>query len=204
MNVRLVLCDFARTITRGDVLDRISALKGNRGISRQIDREYRSGNIDGIEALQKRFELIKGLSIEEIEKEVLSKIRLKKGARKFFNYTVKAGIRTVVLSGNMNFVLRYFQNKLKFTEFYGSSVRTDNGRVGAFEPSADNKNKVAERLVSEGGYSENEIVAIGDSVADMGFLRLAKYRFLMRSKPCNADAILVDSFDDVIKYIEHI
>ena len=199
-----MLCDFDRTITKGDVLDRISALTGSCGASRLIDREYRNGMIDGIEALQKRFALIKGLSVEEIERDVLSGIRLNKGARKFFDFTEKVGVRSVVLSGNMNFVLHYFQNKLNFTEYYGSCVRTDNGIVGEFVPSEDNKNMVAEQLVAKGGYRTDEIVAIGDSIADMGFLRLAKYRFLMNSKPFGVDAIFVNSFDEIRKYIEQL
>lgn len=201
MKIRLILCDFDCTVTENDTLDILAKIMNKDAESRRINFDYQNGKIDGTTAIKNRFELIKGLALSKIESAVIPEIELKKGAKEFFLYAKQMQIRSAIISGNMEFLLASFQKVLEFDEYYCSKVSVDNGRVGTFI-SMEPKSTVAKKIIETGNYFEDEILAIGDSQTDMDFMKYAKHRFVFGNATSTVDAIEVESFDEIKRYMD--
>lgn len=183
MKIKLILCDFDGTITKDDVLDRICALNGKEKESREINALFQAGKKNGVEALKERFALLEGLSVEEIRRSVLSETILTEGAEDLFAYANENGIETLVLSGNAQFVLEYFEKKLGFSAFSGSVLPVVDDRIKRVrERFFEDKATVAEAYIRTRGFKKEEIVAVGDSIADEEIFALSGMSFLINKK----------------------
>ena len=204
MKVKLVLCDFDGTITQADVLDMICDLVGKQDISQRINSRFAAGEKDGKEALIERFSLLEGLECSKID-SVLDRVPLTNGAEAFFEYTQKHRIKTLVLSGNADFVLKYFKSKLHFSDFSGSTLCIRHGKIQPWDPNrckCVDKQTAAATYIKKLGLKKEEIMAIGDSVADEMLFALAGVSFLINQKSQMPADYVVSSFYEIISYLE--
>lgn len=198
MSIKLILCDFDGTVTQGDVLDEICAISGKLDESRKINEQFISGNLDGLSALKQRFRLIKGIDKTQIENSILPNVKLNNGAETFFNYARKKNIPAFLLSGNAEFVLEYFCKKLHITFFSGSTLSIDNGKIGDFI-TYQNKFSVAENYIKKHNLIGDEIVAIGNSIADAQLFEMSAHPFIINKKEdFNTNAVSVNSFTEIM------
>lgn len=183
MNVKLILCDFDGTITQTDVLDAMCAVVGREQESRAINTLFQEGREDGKRALIRRFSLLEGVALERL-RPVLDRVPLTKGAVELFRYAREQGIHVLVLSGNAQFVLEHFSEKLHFTKVAGSRIPVKDGVIGAWDDGCACVDKVTEarNYIRQLGVTAEQIVAIGDSVADREIFDLAGTSFLVNKK----------------------
>jgi phosphoserine phosphatase len=203
MKVKLILCDFDGTITQTDVLDRMCAVAGRENESREINARYQQGLEDGAQALIRRFSLLEGLSLDRLM-PVLQTVELTKGARELFGYAHEQGIRVLVLSGNARFVLEYFGEMLHFSSVAGSRVLIKDGIIQPWDEeqcACVDKLSEARRYIRQLGLNKEEIVAIGDSIADEGIFALAGISFLINRKGNIRADVEIEDLADVIPYL---
>lgn len=204
MSIKLVLCDFDGTITTKDVLDQICMLTNDAEKSVLINEAFINGRIDGKTALVSRFKLVEGLRVADIEEHVLSKIRFSTGVKSFFKFALANNIKTVILSGNAEFVLDYFKKELGFSEIHGSKINIVDGVIGKWNEECQciDKNKVAEEVISTMGVEKSEIISIGDAPSDIPIFNLTGQAFVINKKgDFESKAININSFYDIIDLI---
>lgn len=204
MKVKLILCDFDGTITQTDVLDKLCSVAGREQESREINEQFQQGLVDGKQALIRRFSLLEGISMEQLY-PVLEAVPLTKGARELFGYAREQGIDVVVLSGNARFVLEFFSEMLHFTAVAGSSVRVENGVIQPWDDRicrCVDKLSEARAYIDRFGVRKEQIIAIGDSIADEGIFSLAGTSFLVNRKGNIRADIEIKDLAEVIPWLE--
>lgn len=203
MKVKLILCDFDGTITQTDVLDKMCAVADREHESRAINERFQQGLLDGKQALIQRFSLLEGLSLDRLM-PVLQTVPLTKGVQELFSYAEQQGIHVLVLSGNAQFVLEYFREKLHVTGVVGSKIQVKDGVIQAWdeqECACVDKLMEAQRCICMLGATREQIIAIGDSVADEEIFALAGTSFLVNRKGrVQADVEIAD-LTEVIPFL---
>ena len=203
MKVKLILCDFDGTITQTDVLDKLCSVAGREQESREINEQFQQGLVNGKQALIRRFSLLEGISMEQLM-PVLQEVPLTKGARELFRYAEEHGIDVLVLSGNARFVLEYFSEMLHFTAVVGSRVRVEDGVIQPWDDqtcSCVDKLSEAKAYIDRIGVKKEQIIAIGDSIADEGIFSLAGMSFLVNRKGNIRADIEIADLAEVIPYL---
>lgn len=203
MNIKLILCDFDGTITKCDVLDAMCKLAGKFARSQEINAQFISGKKDGKEALIERFSLLSGLSLSSVY-DMLEQITFTDGAEELFSYTSEKKIHTLILSGNADFVLEHFRKKLNFSDIAGSSLFISDGIIQPWDSdkcTCVDKLGIAKAYIEKLGLKKENIIAIGDSVADQDLFDLASLSFLINKKGDVCSDYEIARLDDVIPYL---
>lgn len=205
MKTRLLICDFDGTLTRSDVLDALCGVVGGYDESRRINEQYIAGLLDGHTALKRRFGLLRGTRLETLH-EALSRTPLTDGAAELFAHANSMGIESVVISGNADLVLAYFQPILGYTHYFSSHIPVIDGVVGEIDDprtSFIDKKARAEQFIALRGLSPEEIIAVGDSPSDEPMLRLAGRAFFVNKKgEPDMELPEVASLKEIIRYME--
>lgn len=203
--IKLALCDFDGTLTRVDVLDRICDYYGRGEESRRINEAFIKGEVDGATALKRRFSLIAGAKTAEIEDKVLRHIPLTDGAKEFFQYAQRKGIHTVIISGNAQFVLAYYQKVLGFDEYYCSSLNVIDGVLLPWDDGTCRcvrKDAAVRRVVDNGRYTQADTIAIGDAPVDDVMFTFAKQSFLINAKASSTIAKPISSIKEIMRILD--
>ncbi len=204
MKTKLLICDFDGTLTKEDVLDMLCGLAGAKEKSRHINESYISGEIIGSDALRRRYRLIDGVCCESAS-ALLADVELTSGARRLISYAKDVGIKTLVVSGNFDFVIEHFKKSLGFDDYICSHIPTENGKIGSVDsPDARLVDKYSDVLkyLSNGGFSAGEVIAIGDSASDRPIFDIAGLGFGINWKGKKLSKIkYIDSLDEIIKYM---
>ena len=203
MKTKLILCDFDGTITKYDVLDALCGLNKKEKESQQIDYLFQLGQKDGQSALIERFSLLEGLAMEAVY-PVLEKVELNEGAEALFAYARNHGIKVHVLSGNSTFVLEYFAKKFGFSKYSGSELVVEDGVICRWDACrCVCVDKYAEALdyIQQLKLRKDEIIAVGDSVADEQIFSLAGTTFLINKKGNITADYNIERLDEIIPYI---
>ena len=204
MNIKLILCDFDGTITQTDVLDTICDLVGRKPESVRINRLFQAGQKDRKQALRERFSLLAGLPLERTY-PLMENILLTEGAEELFACAAQLGIHVLVLSGNAQFVLEFFARKLQFTRVCGSRIWVENGIIQPWNQEKCleiDKYREAVTYIEQHGLEKNQIIAIGDSVADEEIFALAGKSFVINPKGNVQADMQIQSLEEVIPYLK--
>jgi len=203
--IKLALCDFDGTLTKVDVLDCICDYYGHGNESRIINEAFIKGEVDGATALKRRFSLIVGAKIAEIEDNVLRHIPLTDGAKEFFQFARRNRIRSVIISGNAQFVLDYYQKVLGFDEYYCSLLNVSEGIVMPWDDSTCQcvrKDDAVRRVMDVGKYTKADTIAIGDAPVDEIMFSSARQSYLINSKGYSTIAKPISSMSDIIHLMD--
>ncbi len=204
MKTKLILCDFDGTITSTDVLDALCDLVGQGKESAAINSRYQSGKINGRDALIHRFSMLEGIKVTDIF-TTLGSIPLTEGVHDFFSFASANKIEVLVLSGNASFVLDFFSKKLGFRKFYGSTISINNGIIQKWNNNVCrcvDKYLSANLYIKEHNIAKENIIAIGDSIADEGIFSLANMSFLINKKTNVYADFEVENFYQIINILK--
>lgn len=206
MRINLAICDFDCTITKYDVLDMLCSHVGAYEISCSINEDYINGRIDGKTALIKRFGLLEGAKLSRLS-ELLKEVEISEYAELFFKICREKGIYTIVESGNLDFVLEYFQHRLGYNMFSCSHLPIIDGLLGSstdYRCRFVQKAKYSNEYMKKRRIEKSNVIAIGDSFSDEPLFNIAEQGFLIGEKKIKLSSVVnVDSFLDIIKFIEN-
>lgn len=183
---KLLVCDMDSTIVTSETLDDIAAHAGIGEQVSQITARAMRGELDFQQALDERVSLLKGLP-ESIFEEIIEKIELNPGAEILLRQSKKNNIRTVLVSGGFEQIVKVIAEKLAFDRYVCNDMQIENGKLTGkvIKPIVDASTKL-NVLIEECQSLEikpEEACSIGDGANDLPMLQAAGLGIGFQSKP---------------------
>src|SRR5712692_1811580 len=165
--IKAILLDFDGTLVKADLLSVLAEIVGKKEQSDQINEDFFKGINPGLSGLIERINLLRGVSISQIEEKLKERDYLMLGAKELLEFLHENRIITIMASGSIMPVLKYYQKMLGIDYIVGSCPKVkDNIILGISEddfPHYDYKLVESEKILKSLQISPQETIAIGDS-----------------------------------------
>ncbi len=187
---RLLVADMDSTIVTGETLDELADFAGVKERIAAITRRSMNGEIDFADALRERVGMLRGLSLEALDK-TWHRVQLTRGARELVQTMHAHGAMTVLVSGGFTFFTNRVAALAGFDAHYANTLLDDGtaltGHVA--EPILDRDAKLTtlRALAAERRLAMSETLAIGDGANDLAMLRAAGLGVAFHAKPVLAE-----------------
>ena len=173
---RLVVFDMDSTIVDGEVIDEMAEAAGvGRQVSDITARAMR-GEMDFEQALRARVAMLKGLTVEDLER-VAGSLRLNPGSEDLVRTLKNMGFRLALISGGFTYFTDRLKRELGFDHTYANGLVIRDGVVtGEVEgPIIDmhRKGEIMAELAAREGLTLDEVVAVGDGANDQVMIKNA-------------------------------
>lgn len=205
---KIFLFDFDGTLVTEDMLDCVCDIVGKKQESIDINKKVINGEVTGLEPLCSRINFLKGVSYNQIKEKINSNNYLQNGAIQLFEELNKRGFITVLSSGNILPILKYYKELLNINYIFGSQPKMENDiiqgiTINDFEGDDFKYNSCLEIINKYNAKKEN-IFAVGDSYVDIGMLSLAGHSFAINPKGGIEKEVdyTINSLSEIIKYID--
>jgi phosphoserine phosphatase len=183
---RLLLADMDSTIVTGETLDELADFAGLKQEIAAITRRSMNGEIDFAEALRRRVAMLRGLSLEALER-TWARVRLTPGARELVATMRANGAVTALVSGGFTYFTERVAALAGFDAHFANRLLDDGealtGEVG--EPILDRDAKLGalRALAREHGLDLSQTLAVGDGANDLAMLHEAGLGVAFHAKP---------------------
>ena len=188
---RLLLADMDMTIVTSETLDELAAFAGLKDEISAITRRAMNGELDFEGALKARVMMLKGLSVEALQK-TWEATGLMDGAAELVATMRANEARCVLVSGGFTFFTQRVAELVGFHEHHSNTLILEDGKLAGLvaEPILGREAKLAQlkRLAAELGMPLSESVAVGDGANDLAMLGAAGLGVAFRAKPVVAAA----------------
>ena len=185
---RLVAFDMDSTLIDCEFIDELAKKAGPEvgQLISDITASAMRGEIDFQESFRKRVGALKGLSAEALQ-EINENLPLMEGMPRLVNTLVKAGFKTVILSGGMQQCGDFLQQKFGFDHVYANHLgMTDgvlNGEVEGDIVDGQRKAELLELIANAEGFKLEECTVIGDGANDLPMINKAGLGVAFHPKP---------------------
>ncbi|MBV8614803.1 MAG: phosphoserine phosphatase SerB [Acetobacteraceae bacterium] len=183
---RLLLADMDSTILTGETLDELADFAGLKQEIAAITRRSMNGEIDFAEALRRRVAMLRGLSLDALER-TWARVRLTPGARELVATMRANGAVTALVSGGFTYFTERVAALVGFDAHFANRLLDDGealtGEVG--EPILDRDAKLGalRALAREHGLDLSQTLAVGDGANDRAMLHEAGLGVAFHAKP---------------------
>lgn len=209
--MKVFLSDFDGTLVNKDILDVICGINGKEAESRRLNEEFIAGEREGLPTLKQRIDFLSGISYKQIYDKLEENDYLIDGAVELFHTLKTKKVITVLHSGNLVPVLKYYQDKLGIDYIVGNMPRMDGDIIKGIELSdfAGREFKVigCRKIIDQYKIDKEDIIAIGDSPADLPVFALAGKRIVINAKngiEQEADIVLKNTLSELIPLLKAI
>ena len=173
---RLIVFDMDSTIVDGEVIDEMAEAAGAGKEVAEITRRGMNGEIDFKESLKERVRLLKGLSVEDLER-LRNNMKLMPGSAELLHTLKEMGFKLALISGGFTFFTDELKQRLGFDYAYANELVIQNGKVtgevrGRIIDS-EGKAQILEELMKKENIPREEVVAVGDGANDRVMLKKA-------------------------------
>ena len=169
-NKRLVFFDMDNTLVDMEIIDEMARMAGMfREVSRITEKTVR-GDLDFDEALIQRLALLKGLSVQGLEK-IRGHMKLAEGADDLVATLKRFGYKVGLVSGGFDYFAQYLKDKLSLDFAFANRLEIKGGALtgrllGTIVDNAE-KAKIINRVSNKEGVLLDQTVAIGDGANDV-------------------------------------
>lgn len=209
--MKVFLSDFDGTLVCKDILDILCGINGKEEESRKLNEEFIAGEKDGLLTLKQRIDFLSGISCKQIYEKLEDNNYLIEGAYELFYELKKRGVITVLHSGNLTPVLKYYKEKLGITYIVGNVPRMTGDIIDGIELSdfggRNFKLIGCKKIIEQYGLQKDDIIAIGDSPADLPVFEIAGTKIVINAKnniEKNADIVLNSRLTELIPLLDTI
>jgi phosphoserine phosphatase len=187
----LLVADMDSTIVTSETLDEIAAYAGLKEKIAAITRRSMNGEIDFAQALRERVGMLKGLSVDALEK-TWQRTQLTPGARELVATMRAHNATTALVSGGFTFFTARVAELVGFHEHHANTL-LDNGaaltgKVGEPILGRDAKLELLRTLAATRGLRMAATLAVGDGANDLAMLQEAGLGVAFHAKPIVAAA----------------
>ena len=205
---KIFLFDFDGTLVTEDILDVVCDIVGKKEESIKINADVINGKTTGLKPLCTRINFLNGLTYQQIKDKLDQNNYLRQGVVELFKILNEKGYITVLSSGNIEPVLKYYQELLNITYIFGSCPNMDGDMiVDISEANFKGHNFKYEsclEVIEKYQESDKKIYGIGDSAVDIQMLSLADVKFAIEPKgglENHVDYIISD-IKEIIDYLD--
>ncbi len=187
----LLVADMDSTIVTSETLDEIAAYAGLKEKIAAITRRSMNGEIDFAQALRERVGMLKGLSVDALEK-TWQRTQLTPGARELVATMRAHNATTALVSGGFTFFTARVAELVGFHEHHANTLLDDGaaltGKVGEPILGRDAKLELLRTLAATRGLRMAATLAVGDGANDLAMLQEAGLGVAFHAKPIVAAA----------------
>lgn len=191
---KLLIADMDSTMVMGETLDDLAELAGYKEEVAAITRLAMNNELRFVDALKQRVKLLKGLSIDNLEK-VMSRIKLTHGARELVQTMKANGAVTMLVSGGFTYFTDRVRDLLGFDEANGNNLEIFEEELTGqvLDPIIDNKAKLAilQKFTTKHQINIADTLAVGDGANDLPMLLEANIGVAYHAKPAVAKQVRI-------------
>ncbi|MBL1141413.1 MAG: phosphoserine phosphatase SerB [Proteobacteria bacterium] len=185
-DIKLLVCDMDSTIVQTETLDELANLAGIGAQVSEITTKAMRGEIDFETALDERVGLLAGMESGLLD-QVATTTQCNCGAETLIKSAKAHGLRTVLVSGGFESIVKVIANKLGFDRYVCNKMTIENGLITGKvdKPVVDSAMKLA--VLNEECRNLNiepeQVCAIGDGANDMPMINAAGIGISYYGKP---------------------
>lgn len=185
-NRRLFVFDMDSTLIQGEVIDELARLAGVGEQVSAITASAMRGELDFDQSFTRRLGLLAGLDATRAH-GLIDQIPLMPGTERLFATLRRLGVKTAILSGGFTFFARHLQQRLGIDFVHANELQVHDGRLtGQVVPPIVNgarKAALLTEIAEREGFTQEQIVAVGDGANDIPMLKLAGMGVAYHAKP---------------------
>ncbi|MBC7397497.1 MAG: phosphoserine phosphatase SerB [Bdellovibrionales bacterium] len=168
---RLICFDMDSTLINEEVIDEIARTAGLYERVSEITEAAMQGKYDFTASLRERVKLFYGMPKSQAA-DIINHLSVSAGGSELLFHARSCGMKTAVVSGGFEFILKHFQKQLFLDQVYGNVLTTDDeerftGEVEDPIVDAEYKQKLVARLKSNYRVNTAETVVVGDGANDI-------------------------------------
>ena len=183
---RLIAFDMDSTLIAAEIIDELADRFNVGEQVRKITAKAMAGELDFIDSLRSRVELLKGMDAADLQR-VAAKIPLSEGAESLFKALNHLGYKTAIISGGFTFFGDKLKSKLGIDYVYGNQLEIKEGHltgklIGQII-GAEQKAEILENIAHRENISLKQTIAVGDGANDLPMLSVAGLGIAFKAKP---------------------
>ena len=183
--IKLIAFDFDNVLVDGESLDEVAKLVDSEDKIIELTRKAMEGNISFETSLRERMNLLKGVSLGDIEK-VTKKMPLMEGAEETILELKKRGYKLATITGNFEIITNRLKD-LDIDYIFCNQLHDEDGKLTG-EISGPlivegSKGEVLQELMDQEGLKAAECAAVGDGANDIPMLEKAGLSIAFNAKP---------------------
>lgn len=183
--IKLIAFDLDNVLIDGEVIDEMAKLTGVEEEISKITSQAMEGKIDFGTALKQRVSLLKGASVEDINK-VMLEIPLMEGAKDSVKELKKRGYKIATITGSFDCIAQRMKDELDLDHVYSNTLQEKDGVLTGevTGPLVDgSKKEILQELMKLEKISAEECAAVGDGANDVSMLEEAGLGIAFNAKP---------------------
>jgi phosphoserine phosphatase len=184
---RLLISDMDSTIIGQECIDELADAVGLKPQISEITERAMRGELDFEAALTSRVAMLRGLSLNELDRTLRERITLNAGARTLIATMKAHGAATLLVSGGFTFFTSRVARMAGFDADLGNTLRDDGvaltGEVGRPILGREAKREALIEAVTQLGTSPEDAIAMGDGANDLDMIRAAGIGVAYKAKP---------------------
>src|SRR5579872_3011326 len=187
---KLFLADMDSTMIGQECIDELADFVGQKAHVAGITERAMRGEIQFEPALRERVALLKGLSVDVVDKVIAERITLTSGGPQLVATMRAHGAYTCLISGGFTLFTRAIAKKIGFQENRGNEMIVQDGKLTGEvrEPIIGRDAKLATLIELREGFDLDNIdtLVAGDGANDLGMIQQAGLGVAYHAKPAVA------------------
>jgi phosphoserine phosphatase len=171
----LIAFDLEGTLLDGEFFSDVGERLGLGDELSAVTRDAMNGDLPFEEALARRTELIRGVSMNSI-RSVAESIPLMRGAEDTVSILRRMGLIPAIITGGFDILAKPIADHLQIDYVYSNSIIEERGRISGLRPPVVTPRAKADHLkhlASELGTPLAYVIAVGDGANDVPMLCIA-------------------------------